>query len=156
MADRVRGMRGSRKPASNQILPIPASMHYADNMNSLREQLANKLALRNNIIRSILFYFPDTRTDFARQLGLAEYNNPAGNPNYRLTPADISDEAMIQAIFQDPAAVLAVYVIKSITIPLGAEQNPEKRTLIKKASYCRIKTTMGGIFNGKTLRPHNN
>ena len=80
-----------------------AIYYYAYDMNLLMgSYYTNTIAQRDNYLKSALFYYPDLRTELARQLNLPVYNTIInGNPNLRLTASDLSDAALIDAVFQD-------------------------------------------------------
>ena len=79
--------------------------NYKGKMERLAADLQNTVIQRDGIIKSILFHYPDMRTEFARLLHMPQYDSTAaaGNPNYRLTAADVTDAQIIQEMFQDPA-----------------------------------------------------
>jgi len=83
--------------------------NYASDMNALRTTTYDKaVTARNACIKSMLFYYPDMRTEMARQLNLPVYASVVGSsptPNdiltKKITSAQLSDAALIEAAFQD-------------------------------------------------------
>ena len=83
--------------------------NYAANMNTLRTTTYDRtIAARNACFKSMLFYYPDMRTELARQLNLPAYTGMMGaSPTpqdiltKKLTAAQLSDDALIEAAFQD-------------------------------------------------------
>ena len=83
--------------------------NYAANMNTLRTTTYDRtIAARNACFKSMLFYYPDMRTELARQLNLPIYASVVGtNPTpqdiltKKITAAQLSDAALIEAAFQD-------------------------------------------------------
>jgi|GEM_PF-5567586 len=84
---------------------------YANDMNSMKTTIHdNAIAARNAYFKSMLFYYPDMRTELARQLQLPAYISlmGSGSPTNvtdiltkKLTAAQLSDNALIEAAFQD-------------------------------------------------------